>query len=54
MHDVDVHWLELETVTGEDDIAQAKLLELFESAVQLHDVDVHWLEFAMVTEEEYV
>ena len=51
LHDVNVHWLELEMVGVEADMRKAKLMELVEDAVQLHDVNVHWLELEMVAEE---
>ena len=53
LHDVNVHWLELEMVTGEY-MRKARLVELAEEldADQLHDVNVHWLELEMVAAEE--
>ena len=51
---MNVHWLELEMVAGEEYMKKAALLELIEEvdAVQLHDVNVHWLELEMVVEED--
>ena len=56
MQDLNVHWLELEMVPGEDSMKKARLEELVEDvdAIQLHDANVHWLELEMVAGEEYM
>ena len=53
LHDVNVHWLELEMVAGEDSMWKAKPMKLAEVyVIQLHEENAHWLELAMVAEEE--
>ena len=54
LHAVNVHWLELEMVAGEEDMTTARLEELVElvDAFQLHDVNVHWLELEMFAGED--
>ena len=52
LQDVNVHWLELEMVAGEEDMSKAYPEVLVGDADQLHDVNLHWLELEMIAEEE--
>ena len=51
LHDVNVHWLELPMVAGEDCMKKARLLNTFraDAAVQLHNVNARLLQFATIS-----
>ena len=50
LHDVNVHWLELPMVAGEDCMKKARLLNTFraDAAVQLHNVNARLLQPVIV------
>ena len=52
MHDVKVHWLDLEMITDEEDIMKELLLTTVEDADKLHDANVISLELVIVSVEE--
>ena len=54
LHDVNVHWLELAILAGEEPMKKARLLEPVDdvNAVQLHDANVYWLELAILAGED--
>ena len=49
---MNIHWLKLAMVAGEEDMRKAQLLKLAEDAIQLQDVNVQWLELEIVTGDE--